>query len=189
MLSLNNHLILVKNLQTFRDPKIKLFDPYDTTILAQKKHDFNVELDFELMDIEQDIYTNDEVPEEIKLMLEQHEDRRTPNIEDTETINLGTVNEPKEVKISIGLDKRQMTEFIELLRAYKDVFAWSYEDMPGLNTDIVQHHLPTDPSKQPVKQKLRRLKPEWSLKVKEKVMKQFNAGFVRPVPVIFEYLE
>ena len=50
---------------------------------------------------------------------------------------MGIVNEPKEVKISIGLDKRQRAEFIELLRAYRDVFAWSYEDMPGLNTDIV----------------------------------------------------
>ena len=140
-------------------------------ILAQKKHDFNVELDFELMGIEQDVHATEEVPEEIKLMLEQHEDRRTPNIEEPETINLGTVNEPREIKISISLDKRQRAEFIELLRAYKDVFAWSYEDMPGLNTDIVQHHLPIDPTKQPVKQKLRRLKPEWSLKVKEEVMK------------------
>ena len=94
-------------MQTFRNPKIKLFDPCDVTILAQKKHDFNAELDFELMGIEQDIHATEEVPEEIKLMLKQHEDRRTPNIEETKTINLGTVNEPKEVKISINLDKRQ----------------------------------------------------------------------------------
>lgn len=34
--------------------------------------------------------------------------------------------------------------------------------------------LPLDWSIKPVKQKLRRLKPEWSLKVKEEVVKQFN---------------
>ena len=137
MLSPNHHLILWTNLQTFRDPKIKLFDQYDVTILAQEKHDFNDELKFELMGIEEDVNVNEEIPDEIKLMLEQHEDRRTPNIEETETINLGTVNEPKEVRISIGLDKGQRREFIELLRAYKDVFAWSYEDMSRLNTDII----------------------------------------------------
>lgn len=36
------------------------------------------------------------------------------------------------------------------------------------------HALPLDWSIKPVKQKLRRLKPEWSLKVKEEVVKQFN---------------
>src|SRR5450432_3937423 len=65
--------------------------------------------------------------------------------------------------------------------AYKDVFAWSYEDMPGLNTSIVQHHLPTNPMQPPVKQKLRRIKPQCSLQVKEEIMKQFNAGFLRTV--------
>jgi hypothetical protein len=94
---------------------------------------------------------------------------------------MGTEDKPKEVKIGIKLDKQQRLEFIEILRAYQDVFAWSYEDMPGLDTSIVEHRLPTDPSMVPMKQKLRRLRPEWSLKVKEEVMKQFNAGFLRVV--------
>ena len=33
----------------------------------------------------------------------------------------------------------------------------------------------------PVKQKLRRMKPEWTLKNKEEVEKQYNAGFLRVV--------
>ena len=33
----------------------------------------------------------------------------------------------------------------------------------------------------PVKQKLRRMKPEWILKIKEEVEKQYNAGFLRVV--------
>ncbi|RVW29022.1 Ribonuclease HI [Vitis vinifera] len=52
---------------------------------------------------------------------------------------------------------------IQLLRAYLDVFAWSYEDMPGLDPSIVQHRLPLLPHARPVKQKLRRLHPRWSL--------------------------
>ena len=44
---------------------------------------------------------------------------------------------------------------ISLLREYSNIFAWSYEDMPGLDTDIVQHLLPLKPECVPVKQKLR----------------------------------
>jgi len=42
----------------------------------------------------------------------------------------------------------------------------------------MQHMLPLNPEYSPVKQKLRRMKPEMSLKIKEKVKKQFDAGFL-----------
>ncbi|KAH7867306.1 hypothetical protein Vadar_031754 [Vaccinium darrowii] len=114
----------------FWDPKIRPFDPNDVTILAHDEYDFDVELDFELMGFEID--TCDAVPEEIKLMADKHDDRKTPNIEEIETINLGTVESPREVKIGTNLNKWQRKEFKELLEAYKDVFAWSYEDMPAV---------------------------------------------------------
>ena len=42
----------------------------------------------------------------------------------------------------------------------------------------MQHRLPLNPGCSPVKQKLRRMKPEMSLKIKEEVRKQFDAGFL-----------
>ena len=42
----------------------------------------------------------------------------------------------------------------------------------------MQHRLPLKPECPPIKQKLRRMKPEVSLKIKEEVEKQFNAGFL-----------
>ena len=53
--------------------------------------------------------------------------------------------------------------------------------MPRIDTDIVQHCIPTDPAMKPIKQKLRRIKPEWTLKIKEEVEKLYNAGFLRAV--------
>jgi len=76
-------------------------------------------------------------------------------------------------------------ELVALLRDYQDIFAWSYQDMPGLSSDIVQHRLPLNPKCSPVNQKLRRMKPEMSLKIKEEVKKQFNAGFL----AVARYLE
>ncbi|KAL4280265.1 hypothetical protein GQ457_03G011170 [Hibiscus cannabinus] len=62
---------------------------------------------------------------------------------------------------------------------YHDVFAWSYQDMPGLDTDIVMHRLPIKTECKPVQQKLRRMKPEMLLKIRDEVRKQLDAGFLQ----------
>jgi len=48
----------------------------------------------------------------------------------------------------------------------------------AVSPDIVQHRLPLNPECSPIKQKLWRMKPEMSLKIKEEVKKQFNVGFL-----------
>ena len=53
--------------------------------------------------------------------------------------------------------------------------------MSDLDTDIVVHQLPLREECMPVKQKLRRVKPEMLLKIKEKVKKQLDAGFLEVV--------
>ena len=70
---------------------------------------------------------------------------------------------------------------VTLLKEFKEVFAWSYKDMPRINIDIVQHCIPTNSTMKPVKQKLRRMKPKRTLKIKEEVEKQYNTGFLRVV--------
>ena len=68
-------------------------------------------------------------------------------------------------------------ELVNLLQKYSDVFAWSYQDMSGLNT-VVVHRLPLRKECTSIEQKLRRVKPEMLLKIKEEVKKQFDAGFL-----------
>ncbi|KAE8676162.1 Tubulin alpha-1 chain [Hibiscus syriacus] len=85
----------------------------------------------------------------------------------------------KEVKIGTTLTVQIKQELINLLQEFKDIFAWSYQDMPGLSTDIVIHKLPINPEYKPVQQKLRRMRPEMLLQIKEEVMKQINAGFLQ----------
>ena len=70
---------------------------------------------------------------------------------------------------------------LRLLISHLDVFAWSYEDIPGLDPSIVQHHLPLVPHARPIKQELRRLHPRWSLQVKEEIQKQLSVGFISMV--------
>ena len=56
---------------------------------------------------------------------------------------------------------------------------WSYEDMLGIDPEIVQHRIPLDPEARPVKQKLRRIRPNWALKITADGTKQIDAGFLQ----------
>ena len=110
------------------------------------------------------------------------EDRKvTPVSSSTELIDFGIPYQPREIRIGSSLSPDERSGLIDLLRSYLDVFAWSYEDMPGLDLTIVQHHLPILPHARPVKQKLRRLHPRWSLQVKEEIQKQLSVGFLSVV--------
>ena len=68
-----------------------------------------------------------------------------------DTINLGTKEDIKEVKVGANLESSVKERRIQLLHDYVKIFAWSYEDMPGLDTDIVVHRLPTREDCPPVK--------------------------------------
>uniref|UniRef100_A0A2N9IKT4 Integrase catalytic domain-containing protein n=1 Tax=Fagus sylvatica TaxID=28930 RepID=A0A2N9IKT4_FAGSY len=50
--------------------------------------------------------------------------------------------EPREVKIGTRCAAEQKEALIALLREFHEIFAWSYQDMPGLDTDIVVHKIP-----------------------------------------------
>ena len=78
---------------------------------------------------------------------------------ETETINLGDHEIIMETNISVHVRNQQDNIILDLFD-YKYVFASSYDDMPGLSTDMVVHKLPIDPNFPPTKQKLRKLKTD-----------------------------
>ena len=105
---------------------------------------------------EEDI-ENDDLPPDLLRLVEQEERQILPYQEITEAVNLRIEEEKKEVKIGTTLSSATRKELIDLLQDYSDVFAWSYQDMPGLDTDIVVHRLPLSEECMPVKQKLRKV--------------------------------
>ena len=96
-------------------------------------------------------------------------------------IDFGVPDQPREIRIGSSLSPDERSGLINLLRSYLDVFSWSYEDIPGLDPTIVQHHPPILPHARPVKKKLRRQHPQWSLQVKEEIHKQHSVGFLSVV--------
>ena len=73
------------------------------------------------------------------------------------------------------------TELAQTLQEYWDVFAWSYEDMKGLDPQFYQHKINLSPHTIPVKQRRYRLNPNYAAKVKEEIDKLLRVGFIRPI--------
>ena len=56
---------------------------------------------------------------------------------DVETVDFSTDDQLRELKISLPLSTDERNRLIHLLKSYLDVFAWSYEDMLGLDPSII----------------------------------------------------
>ncbi|XP_070038603.1 uncharacterized protein [Nicotiana tomentosiformis] len=126
-------------------------------------------------------YDEDEAFREMKRQLDQFENKPKPNLNETEAINLGSPEETRETKISIHTEQKTRDAIIQVLFEYRDVFAWSYDDMPGLSADLVVHKLPTHSNFAPIQQKQRKFKTDMSDKIKEEITKQLSANVIRVV--------
>ena len=90
------------------------------------------------------------LPPELERMVTHEDQEMGPHQEETELVDLGIGSGKKEVKIGTGITAPFREELIILLKDYQDIFAWSYQDMPGLSSNIVQHRLPLKPECSPV---------------------------------------
>ncbi|KAL5566413.1 hypothetical protein UlMin_029577 [Ulmus minor] len=59
----------------------------------------------------------------------------------------------RSVQIGSALTGQFKEDLIVFLREHRDVFAWSHEDMPGIDPNVIVHRLNIDPNFKPIKQK------------------------------------
>ncbi|KAA0063066.1 uncharacterized protein E6C27_scaffold468G001830 [Cucumis melo var. makuwa] len=57
-------------------------------------------------------------------------------VDELKEMNLGTIEEPRPTFISASLSSEEEGKYMSLLTEYKDIFAWSYKEMPGLDPKI-----------------------------------------------------
>ena len=67
------------------------------------------------------------------------------------------------------------------LKMNQDVFAWSHEDMPGIDPSIIVHRLNVNPASSPIRQKKRVFAQEQDKAIAKKVRKLLEASFIREV--------
>jgi len=80
------------------------------------------------------------------------EQRKPPTENKVTQVNLGDEANSKPIIIRESLSPPEMEDLISFVREYINVFAWNYEDMPGLDPKVAMHCLNINPDAKPVKQ-------------------------------------
>jgi hypothetical protein len=101
--------------------------------------------------------------------------------EELSTIILDNEHPEKSTRIGANLAPQTRESIIHFLKNNKDVFAWSQEDMPGIDPSIISHKLNVNPCLRPIKQKRRVFAPERNNAIMKKVDKLLTANFTREV--------
>jgi hypothetical protein len=57
-------------------------------------------------------------------------------------INIGTNEEPRIIKVGKTTPIEERIEIVELLKEYRDVLAFSYDELKVYREDVIQHVIP-----------------------------------------------
>ena len=98
-------------------------------------------------------------------------------------INIGTDKDPKLIKIGKGTSKKERNNLINLIKEYRDVLAFSYDELKSYREDVFQHTIPlTEEAKEvkPFRLKLRRINPKLAPIVQKELQKMLAVGIIAP---------
>ena len=96
-------------------------------------------------------------------------------------LNLRTTDDPKLIKLNANLNPQLTTNATSLFKEYRDVFAFSYEDLRGIPEHIATHRIELDTAISPCHQARYRMNPNYAKAVKEDLEKLLKAGFIESV--------
>ena len=112
------------------------------------------------------------------------DDGNMANISPTIPINISrNFGKVENVYIWADCSPNEIKEYTTLFKEFRDIFVWSYEDMPGINPHIVKHEIKTYPDAKPVQQHLHAGNPRKEPAIKAKIEKNLKAGFIYPIPL------
>ena len=98
-----------------------------------------------------------------------------------ENVPLEEGNPEKFTRIGTSMEEKTKQDLVQFLRENINVFAWSHEDIPGIDPSVITYRLNVYPSSKPVRQKKRVFAPERDNAIKEEVQKLTIAQFIREV--------
>jgi hypothetical protein len=85
------------------------------------------------------------------------------------------------VLLGSQLSDEQEKTLLRFLFNNKDVFAWTTNDLCGVNRDVIEHTLNVDPSFRPRKQRLRKMSDDKAEGARNEVKRLLSAGVIREV--------
>ena len=70
-----------------------------------------------------------------------------------------------------------------MFKEIRDIFAWYYDEIPGIDPHIVEHEIKTYPNAKPVRQHLHVVNPRKAPAIKVEIEKLLKAGLIYPIPL------
>ena len=86
--------------------------------------------------------------------------------------------ESRPMYIATDLTSEEESELIKLLKEFRDVFAWSFKDLKGVDPAVCQHTIPMREDAKPSKQRPYSYNENFAAKIKEEIDKLKEAGFI-----------
>lgn len=114
----------------------------------------------------------------------KQKDKEPPVIQSSgeyEQINISTNEDPKFVNLGKCCFEVEKRKFVDLLVEFKDVFAWSYDDLKNFRDGKFQHQIPLKPGVNPFWQKLRNFNPKLAEEIFHEVDKMLKAQIIYPL--------
>jgi hypothetical protein len=109
------------------------------------------------------------------------EEESKRKVGETVSLNIGTPESPKNVKIYAQCSDEEKLRFAKLLGEFQDVFAWSYEDLRGFDFALIQHAIPIKEGIKLVRQKKRPINPTLEATIQKELEKLLTAQIIFPV--------
>ncbi|KAL0361639.1 UNVERIFIED_CONTAM: hypothetical protein Sradi_3848400 [Sesamum radiatum] len=108
-------------------------------------------------------------------------------VDELKEINLGDVENPWPIYINALLTDDEMKAYVELLHEFKDIFVWSYKEMPGLDPKVAIHQLSISKGAHPVKQAQHQFRPELVPLIEVKINKLIKVGLFQRSNIQYGY--
>jgi hypothetical protein len=104
-----------------------------------------------------------------------------PQPKEVEYCDIGTKEKPKLVKISKYLPPEMKSKYVELLKQYKDVFAWSYDELKSYDTIVIKHKIHLKLGIKPFRQNIRQINPIRLSVIEREVKNLLDANIIVPL--------
>jgi hypothetical protein len=104
-----------------------------------------------------------------------------PQPKEVEDCDIGTKENHRLVKLSKYLSLEIKNKYVDFLRKYKEIFAWSYEEMRTYDTSMIKHKIPLKPGVKPFRQKLKQINPILLPVIEKEVKKLLDAKIIVPL--------
>ena len=102
-------------------------------------------------------------------------------IEECDSYNLGIDDDPKMVRVGKACTQQEREDMLKLLSEYKDIIAWSYEELKIYDPEIMTHDILLKPDAKPFRQRQRPVNPIIEPLIMKEVQKLLDAKIIFPI--------